>query len=50
MVQALRGQGVRERLHHMLLPHHFGKIPRAVLASQDDVGHAGILSVAYNPS
>ena len=40
-MQALGGQRIAERLHHMLLPHHFGEVLRAVFAGQDNVRHGG---------
>jgi hypothetical protein len=46
MMQSLRLQGIAQRLDHMRLPDHFGKIPGAVLAGQNEVGHASILKRA----
>ncbi|MDT4845096.1 hypothetical protein FQZ97_790720 [compost metagenome] len=39
VVQPLGGQCVGQRPDHVLLPHHFGEIARAVLAGQNDIGH-----------
>ena len=39
MVQALRGERVGERLHHMVLPHHFGEVAGAVFAGEHEIGH-----------
>jgi len=44
VVQALLGERIAQGLDHMLLPHHFGERARAVLAGQNEVGHASILS------
>jgi len=43
VVQALAAQGVAQRLHHVLLAHHLGKVLRPVLAGQNEVRHAPIL-------
>ena len=43
MVQALRLQGIAQGLDHMRLTDHLGKIPGAVFAGQNKVGHGLIL-------
>ncbi len=40
MVQPLLGERIRQRLHHVLLADHLREGARAVLAGQDDIGHA----------
>ena len=39
VVQALRGQRIGQRLHHVVLPHHFGEVAGAVLAGEHEIGH-----------
>ena len=39
MVQALLRQRIRQGLDHMLLPHHFGEVFRAVFAGKHKVRH-----------
>ena len=43
MVQALGGQRVGQGFHHVVLPHHLGKIAGAVLAGEHEIRHASIL-------
>ena len=40
VMQALLRQGIGQRLHDMLLPHHFGEIAGTVFAGKHEVGHA----------
>ncbi len=48
VVQALSNALTTQRLHHMLLPHHFSEVARTVFASQNKIGHVEILRVSYN--
>ena len=49
MVQPFGNQGVGERLHDVLLPHHLSEIAGTVLAGEHDVGHAGDSTVRSLP-
>ena len=40
MVQPLLRERIAQRLHHVLLADHLREAARAVLAGQDDIGHA----------
>ena len=50
MVQALRVQGIGQRLHHVLLPHHFEEAARTIFAGEDQIRHGAILPAGRWPA
>ena len=41
MVQTLLGERIAQRLHDVLLPHHFGEVARTVFTGEHEIRHRG---------